>query len=56
MFDDWNWVFKISFPFFWNCIDQTIIFSNQRSLRDSTILHGVCIGEKMIILKAICDD
>ena len=29
--------------------------NNQRSLRDSTILHGVCVGEKMIILKAIYD-
>ena len=27
---------------------------NQRSLRDSTILHGVCVGE-MLVLKAICD-
>ena len=29
---------------------------NQRSLRDSTILHGVVLGVgEMIILKAICD-
>ena len=27
---------------------------NQRSLRDSTILHGVFVGE-MLVLKAICD-
>ena len=27
---------------------------NQRSLRDSTIFHGVCVGE-MLVLKAICD-
>ena len=27
---------------------------NQRSLRDSTISHGVCVGE-MLVLKAICD-
>ena len=27
---------------------------NQRSLRDTTILHGVCVGE-MLVLKAICD-
>ena len=27
---------------------------NQRSLRDSTILYGVCVGE-MLVLKAICD-
>ena len=29
-------------------------YVNQRSLRDSTILHGVCVGE-MLVLKAICD-
>ena len=28
---------------------------NQRSLRDSTILRGVCVGE-MLVLKAICDE
>ena len=28
--------------------------TNQRSLRDSTILYGVCVGE-MLVLKAICD-
>ena len=27
---------------------------NQRSLRDSTIFHGVCVGE-MLVLKVICD-
>ena len=27
---------------------------NQRSLRDSTISHGVCVGE-MLVSKAICD-
>ena len=27
---------------------------DQRSLRDSTILYGVCVGE-MLVLKAICD-
>ena len=27
---------------------------NQRSLRDSTISHTVCVG-KMLVLKAICD-
>ena len=27
---------------------------NQRSLRVSTISHGVCVGE-MLVLKAICD-
>ena len=27
---------------------------NQRSLRDSPILHRVCVGE-MLLLKAICD-
>ena len=27
---------------------------NQRSLRDLTILYGVCVGE-MLVLKAICD-
>ena len=27
---------------------------NQRSLRDSTILHGECVG-KMLVLKAIYD-
>ena len=30
------------------------INKNQRSLRDSTIFHGVCVGE-MLVLKAICD-
>ena len=29
-------------------------YLNQRSLRDSTILYGVCVGE-MLVLKAICD-
>ena len=29
-------------------------FSDQRSLRDSTIFPGVCVGE-MLVLKAICD-
>ena len=28
--------------------------TNQRSLRDSTIFQGVCVGE-MLVLKAICD-
>ena len=31
-----------------------IQITNQRSLRDSTISHGVCVGE-MLVLKAICD-
>ena len=30
------------------------IKEDQRSLRDSTILHGVCVGE-MLVLKVICD-
>ena len=31
-----------------------IHLNNQRSLRDSTISHGVCV-EEMLVLKAICD-
>ena len=34
-----------------NILDNKI---DQRSLRDSTILHGVCVGERLV-LKAICD-
>ena len=30
------------------------IMMDQRSLRDSPILHRVCVGE-MLLLKAICD-
>ena len=35
-------------------VDPAITDCNQRSLRDSTISHGVCVGE-MLVLKAICD-
>ena len=35
-------------------LPMQIKMKNQRSLRDSTILHGVCVGE-MLVLKAICD-
>ena len=33
---------------------KVTLIINQRSLRDSTISHGVCVGE-MLVLKAICD-
>ena len=35
-------------------IARHILNEDQRSLRDSTISHGVCVGE-MLVLKAICD-
>ena len=31
-----------------------VLEQNQRSLQDSTILHVVCVGERLV-LKAICD-
>ena len=37
-----------------NTRNSDINYINQRSLRDSTILYGVYVGE-MLVLKAICD-